>query len=139
MKSLIVIAAAAIVAGCAGAYNPAYYFNYVEVANLSGGSIRDLSLRVNGTPKTLACERVNANSICYDYLGRRRYPQQGIELSWVHPDGSARSDTLSTAVPAYFGTGLPLQIFLEINQDGSVRVYYRQVERIESALPSFPA
>lgn len=139
MKSLIVIAAAAIVAGCAGAYNPAYYFNYVEVANLSGGSIRDLSLRVNGTPKTLACERVAANSICYDYFGRRRYAQQGIELSWVHTDGSARSETLATRVPAYFGTGLPLQVFLEIGQDGSVRVYYRQVERIESALPSFPA
>lgn len=128
MKSLWAVIVAAGLAGCAGTYNPDYYFNYVEVINLSGGSIRDVSLRVNGSPKAFACEQVNRNAICEDRFGKRRYPQQGIDLSWVHPDGSTRSDTLTPAIPAYFGYGLPLQIYLEIRENGSVEAYYKQEE-----------
>ncbi len=134
MKALFIIAAAVSLAACAGTYNPAYYYSYIEVINLSGGPIRDVSLRVNGSPKTLACERVDFRSICYDYFGKRRYPMQGIELSWVHADGGTRTDSLATAVPAYFSTGLPLQVFVEIGVDGSVKLFYRQVERFDAAI-----
>lgn len=130
MKRLLAIAAAASLAGCAGnyGYNPDYYFNYVEVINLSGGPIRDVSLRVNGSPRALDCERVNANAICETRFGKRRYPQQGIDLSWTHPDGSAKSETLSPAVPVTFYSGLPLQVYLEIRENGSVKAYYKQEE-----------
>lgn len=131
MKHLLAIVAAASLAGCAGnyGYNPDYYFNYVEVINLSGGPIRDVSLRVNGSPKTLACERVNANAICEDRFGKRRYPQQGLDLSWIHPDGSAKSDTLSPPIPVTFNYGRPVQVYLEIRENGSVKAYYKQEER----------
>ncbi len=130
MKGLLAIVAAASLAGCAGSYgyNPNYYFNYVEVINLSGGPIRDVSLRVNGSSRALDCERVNANAICEDRFGKRRYPQQGLDLSWTHPDGSARSDTLSPAIPAFFSSGLSVQVYLEIRENGSVKAYYKQEE-----------
>lgn len=139
MKGLFAIAAAAALAACAGSYNPTYYYGYVEVINLSGGPIRDVSLRVNGSPKTLTCDRVDPNSICYDYFGKRRFPMQGIDLSWVQADGGARTDTLATRVPAYFSTGIPLQVFVEIGADGAVEVYYRQIERFDAALLRFAA
>lgn len=134
MKALFTIAAAVSLAACAGSYNPAYYYSYIEVINLSSGPIRNLSLRVNGSPKMLVCERVDSKSICYDYFGKRRYPMQGIELSWIHADGAKRTDSLATAVPAYFSTGLPLQVFVEIGADGSVKLYYRQVERFDASI-----
>ena len=131
MRSLTALVAAAALAGCAGGkgYNPDYYFNYVEVINLSGGPIRDVSLRVNGSAKTLACERVNANAICDDRFGKRRYPQQGLDLSWTHPDGSAKSDRLSPPIPATFSYGRSVQVYLEIRENGSVKAYYKQEER----------
>lgn len=132
MKNLLaIVASAAVLGGCASGYgyNPDYYFNYVEVINLSGGPIRDVSLRVNGSQKALACERVNANAICEDRFGKRRYPQQGLDLSWTHPDGSAKSDTLTPPIPVTFNSGLPVQVYLEVRENGSVKAYYRQEER----------
>ena len=128
MKSLLAIAAAAVLAGCAGGYNPDYYFNYVEVINLSGGPIRDVSLRVTGSTRALDCERVNANAICEDRFGKRRYPQQGLDLSWTHPDGSARTDSVAPAIPVTFSYGLPVQVYLEIRENGTVKGYYKQEE-----------
>ncbi len=128
MKLLWLTIASLGLSGCATGYNPMRSFNYVQVINLSGGEIREASLRVVAAEKTVACERVAKNAICDERFGTRRYPLQGLELSWVHPDGSRKTEVLNPHVPAYYFSSLPLQIYLEIREDGSVRPFYKQEE-----------
>lgn len=128
MNKLSMLLPVIFVAGCATGYAPSYYFNQVQVINLSGGSISQVDLRVIDSNRVLSCDQVNKNAICNERFGKRRYPQAGIELSWIHPDGTQKSETLSPPVPVTFFNGLPLQIMLEILSDGSVKPYYRQEE-----------
>ena len=128
MRIYWMLSASLLLAGCATGYNPPRNFNYVQVVNLSGGEIRDVSLTVVGTKKTIACQQVAKNAICDQRFGVRRYPLQGLELGWEHPDGSRKSQALNPPVPAYYYASLPLQIYTEINEDGSVRPFYKQEE-----------
>ncbi len=130
MKYLLSLCAA-LASGCAGTYVPSYSFNQIQAINLSGGAIDDVGLRVAGSDREVACARVVNNGICDTRFGKRRYPQQGLELTWTHPDGSRRNETVAQRVPAYFSSGRPLQVFVEIRADGSLEAYYRQESWIE--------
>ena len=96
--------------------------------NLTGETITGVSLRVGGSERSLGCAEVLKNALCDDRFGKRRYPQQGLELSWVHGDGKQNSQQLNPAIPAYFATAFPLRIMLEVVEDGSVKAYYEQEE-----------
>ncbi len=126
MKYPVFALCAVIVTACATSYQPAYFFNEMLVHNLAGDTIRDVSLRVADSTKSLACAEVAKNAICQDRFGKRRYPLQGIELSWIHPDGSRRSETVNPHVPAYFPNAFALRIVVEILEDGAVEPYYEQ-------------
>lgn len=128
MKRLSVIFFSILTTACVVAYNPIYWFNEVQVVNLSGSTITDVRVRVVDTSKSYSCEEVAQFALCRDYFGKRRYPQQGVELSWTHPDGSSKSELLGASIPAYFATAFPLRIVLEIGEDGSVKTFYEQEE-----------
>ena len=115
-------------AACATTYTPRYYFNEMLVHNLAGDTIQDVSLQVTDSPKSVTCAEVKKSAICDKRFGKRRYPQQGLELSWTHPDGSRKSETVNPHVPAYFTNAASLRIVLEIREDGSVKSYYEQDE-----------
>lgn len=126
MKLLMFLISGALIAGCAGSYDPSYRFKQVDVVNLSGGSLENLSWNVVGSGKTMNCSDVGDNQICADYFPQRPYPRAGIELNWTHVDGERKTEVLNPAVPAYFYTGLPLSIFVEIDPDGALNAFYRQ-------------
>ena len=128
MKKLTILFASAFISACVTGYSPSYYFNEIQVVNLTGASIQDVSLRMSGSPKALSCSEVARFALCDDRFGKRFYPQQGIELSWTHPDGSRKSDTLNPAIPAFFSASFPLRIVLELLEDGSVKAFYEQEE-----------
>lgn len=128
MKKLIVLLAGGFLSACATGYNPNYYFNELQVVNLAGATIEDVNLTVAAYPNSLSCQEVAKFAICDDRFGKRRYLQQGIQLSWTHPDGSRRSDTLNPRVPAFYNAALPLRIVIEALEDGSVKAFYEQEE-----------
>lgn len=128
MKKLIILFAAGLISGCVTGHHPSHYFNEVQVVNLAGESIQDISLRVLASPKVLNCAAVAKFAMCYDHFGRWRYPQQGLELSWTHPDGSRKTDTLNPRIPAYYSSTFPLRIVMEVQEDGSVNAFYEQEE-----------
>jgi len=128
MKKSILVFASVFISACVTGYTPGYSFNEIQVVNLSGATIQDVGLRVADSPKALSCAEVAKFAMCHDHFGKRRYPQQGIELSWTHPDGSRKSDTLNPEVPAFFSAALPLRIVLEIGEGGSVKAFYEQEE-----------
>lgn len=126
MKKLSILLLSFVSIACATGYNPSYVFNEIQVVNLSTATITDVNLRMEGSDKTLNCDAVAKNAVCHARFGKRRYPQQEIELSWTHADGSKKSQQLMPAIAAYFGTGAPLQLILEINEDGSAKPLFKQ-------------
>jgi hypothetical protein len=128
MKKLSVLFLSILTVACVTGYNPTYWFNEVQVVNLSGSTITEVRVRVVDTKKIYSCEEVAQFAMCRDYFGKRRYPQQGIELSWTHPDGSSKSELLGANIPAYFFPTFPLRIVMEILEDGSVEIFYEQEE-----------
>ena len=126
MKLPAILPCILLAAGCATGYSPTYRMNRVEVVNLTGATIEDVSWRVLGSDKSLDCGEVANHSICGDYFPRRRYPQSGIEIKWTHPDGERKTAILNPHVAAYFYKAFPLEIYLEIDAEGSIEAYYRQ-------------
>lgn len=128
MQKSMILLACAVLSACVTGYNPGYYFNEVQVVNLTGATIENVSWRVNDSAKALSCPEVAKFAMCDDRFGKRRYPQQGIELSWTHPDGNRKSDTANPGIPAYFPATFPLRIVMEVLEDGSVNTFYEQDE-----------
>jgi hypothetical protein len=128
MKKIIVLLMSFITTACVTGYNPTYWFNEVQVVNLSGSAITDVKVRVVDTMKSYGCEEVAQFALCRDYFGKRQYPQQGIELSWTHPDGSSKSELLGASIPVYYNAAFPLRIVMEVLEDGSVKIFYEQEE-----------
>ena len=126
-KYLIVLLSLAAIA-CATGYNPRYNFNEVQVVNLTTGMITDVRVGFVGSPKTLACDEVAKNAMCADLFAKRFYPQEGIELSWTHTDGSRKSDLFSPAIPVTYNPAFALRIVMEVNADGTVKPFYEQEE-----------
>lgn len=126
MKLSALLPCSLLLAACATGYSPTYSMNRVEVVNLTGGTIENVSWHVLGSEKSLVCDEVANHSICGDYFSRRRYPQSGIEIKWTHPDGERKTAILNPHVAAYFYTAFALEIYLEIDAEGSIRAYYRQ-------------
>ena len=128
MKKLIISLACGLMAGCAGGYNPGYYFNEVQLVNLTGATITDVSWQVVNSPKALSCPEVAKFAMCSDRFPKRRYPQQGIELSWTQADGSEQSGMPNPAIPVYFPSAFALRVVMEVREDGDIKAFYEQDE-----------
>jgi hypothetical protein len=128
MTKLFLIMLSLSTFACATGYNPRYYFNEIQAVNLTSAMITDVAVRVVDSPKTLACEEVAKNAMCADRFVKHPYPQQGIELSWTHTDGSRKSDSFTPAIPVTYNSTFPLRIVMEVNADGAVKPFYEQDE-----------
>ena len=128
MKIISILLFSVLSVACVTGHNPTYYFNEIQVVNLSGATISKVNLRFSGSDKTLSCDEVAKNALCHDRFNKLRYPQQEIDLSWTHGDGSQKSQQLMPSIAAYFSTVFGLRVMLEINEDGSVKAYFRQDE-----------
>jgi hypothetical protein len=128
MKRIILLTAAALAAGCALGYNPAYRFKEVQVVNLTGATIENVSWHVLGSDKTLNCSEVAKFAMCADYFANRRYPQSGIEVNWTHPDGERKTALLNPSVPVTFVSSFPVRIVVELGADGGAKGFFEQDE-----------
>ena len=126
MKKPSILLLSFVSIACATGFNSNYVFNEIQVVNLSNATITDVNLRITGSDKILNCDAVAKNALCQANFGKRRYPQQEIELSWTDADGGKNSQQLTPAIAAYYGAGAPLQLILEINEDGSAKSIIKQ-------------
>ena len=119
-----------LITACATGYNPRFYYGNIEVANLSGAEIRNVEVQVGETGRNLRCDSVAKNALCQDRFGKRPYPEQeGLRLSWQDGEGNSQSQQLNLPIPATMTLGRALQLMLDINEDGSVKAYFRQDSR----------
>lgn len=128
MKILSILLLGSLSVACVTGYNPTYYFNEVQAVNLSGATIEDVKIIVVDSNKILSCEEVAKHAMCSDLFNRHRYPQQGVELSWNHPDGKRKSEVFNPAIPVTYNSAFPLRIVMEIRKDGTVKIFYEQEE-----------
>ncbi len=129
MKKFAILLAAVVSAGCAtGGYNPSYRINQLQVYNQTGGTIRNVDVQVLESEKRNSCETVNNHALCDKRFGSRPYPQQGVQLSWDHTDGSRKTEIFNPPIPIYFNNSFPLRIVMEIDANGVVDPYYEQDE-----------
>ena len=127
MKTLSIVFSALLVASCATGFNPRFYYTTIEVANLSGSDISNVEVQVGTDGRNLRCDTVVNNAICQERSGKRPYPtEQGVRLSWVDGDGNSQSQQLQPSLPATMSSGIPVQVMMDINADGSVRAWFRQ-------------
>jgi hypothetical protein len=124
MKTITLLVSSLLLAACSAAYTPRYYYQSVEVANLSGGAISNLEVRVG--ERDLRCAEVAANAQCYQRFGKRPYPQQAIGVSWRDAGGNGRTQQINPMVPLTLTPALPLRVMLDIGEDGAVKAYFRQ-------------
>jgi hypothetical protein len=129
MKTPAILLAGLMSAACvSGGYNPTYRFNQLQVVNLTGASVRNVEAHVLESEKTIRCDEVNNNGICNERFGSRRYPQQGVRLSWTHTDGSSKSEVFNPSIPVTYFNSFPLRIVMEIGADATVKAFYEQDE-----------
>ena len=98
----------------------------MQVVNLSGATISDVSWRVVDSGKNLECAEVAKFAMCADRFVKKIYPKQGVSLAWTDADGNRKTASPSPHVEAFFSTGFPLRVVLEINADGTVEMFYEQ-------------
>ena len=124
MKAITLLLSGLLLAACNADYSPRFYYNYIEVANLTGKTISNLELQVG--ERDLACDTLTNNRICHVQFGKRPYPQQPMQLSWQDGDGKQQTQQPNPSVPATMTPAWPLRLHLEILEDGSVKTKLRQ-------------
>jgi hypothetical protein len=126
MKALNLIALCLLVSACATGYNPRYYYSDIEIANLTGATIRNVRVQIGPGGRILECAEVTKDRLCQQRFGKRLYPQAEIQLSWETSDGKPMSAQMNPSVPVTFSPGPPLRVMMDIAPDGSVEFYFKQ-------------
>ncbi|MCP4982782.1 MAG: hypothetical protein GY935_20075 [Gammaproteobacteria bacterium] len=127
MRKLSILLISCLTVSCAMRYDPTYNYNYIQIANLTGATVTQVRLRVGESGRSLSCDRVSNNSLCDEHFGRRNYRRQVIDLNWIDGDGSPKSQQLRPRISSTYSFGSPLQIMVEISNDGTVKSYFHQV------------
>jgi len=126
MKVMLFALSCLALVSCATGYTPKVSYNYVEVANHTGGTISNVELQVGTDGRNLRCDTVAAKRICEERFGRRNYPNQTIDLSWQDSAGELQSRQLDPKIPATTSSGIPQRLLMRIKEDGSVEVEFRE-------------
>lgn len=128
MKIATLLTLSLLIAACAGGgYNPRYYYDQIQVSNLTGETMTNLKVQIGPGGRVLECAEVTDNRICQQRFGRRPYPEQTVDLTWTNSDGQPVSRQTNPSIPAYFSApGVALMLFIEIKADGSLKVYFEE-------------
>ena len=126
MKTTLFALSCLTLFACATAYTPRVFYSYVEVLNHTGGTINNVNVQVGANGPNVHCDTVTINRICYKRVGKRRYPQQPIELSWQDSAGELQSRQLDPSIPLTLSPAMSSRVLLEINADGFVKVEFRE-------------
>ena len=125
MKTTLFVLSCLTLVACATGYTPRVFYSYIQIANHTGDTINNVELQVGADGRNLRCDTVTKNRICGVRFGRRRYPQQTLDLSWQDSAGELQSRQLDPRVPAYVSSANPQRLLMRIKEDGSVEVEFR--------------
>jgi len=125
MKTTLFALSCLTLVACATGYTPRVFYNHIQVANHTGGTITNVELQFGADGRNLRCDAVTKNRICGERFGKRRYPNQIIDLSWQDSAGELQSRQLDPKIPAYVSSAISQSLLMRIKEDGSVEVEFR--------------
>ncbi len=125
MKTALFALSCLTLVACATGYTPRVSYSYLQFANNTGCKINNVELQVGTDGRNLRCDTVTKNRICSDRFGRRKYPNQTIDLSWQDSAGELQSRQLNPKIPMTISSGVPQRLLMRIKEDGSVEVEFR--------------
>jgi len=124
MKATLLLFTSLLVASCSAGHTPRFYYESVEVSNLSGAAISNLQVQIG--ERDYGCDSVAKNAMCHQRFGKVPYPQQAVRISWQDGEGGQQTQQADPMVPATLSPSLPLRVMLDIGEDGSVKAYFKQ-------------
>lgn len=124
MKFISLLLSGLLLAACNAGYDPRYYYNSIEIANLSGADISNVELLIG--ERELKCATVARNALCQERFGKRPYPKQAMQLGWQDGSGNQQMQRPNPPVPVTMTPAWPLRLQLDIQPDGSVKAKFRQ-------------
>jgi hypothetical protein len=125
MKTALFALSCLTLVACATGYTPRVFYSYIQIANHTGGTINNVELQVGTDGRNLRCDTVAKSRICDDRFGRRKYPNETIDLSWQDSAGEVQSRQLNPKVPATVSSAKSQRLLMRIKEDGSVEFEFR--------------
>jgi hypothetical protein len=128
MKLTLLAGAILLLTGCASGPDKLqpYTFNEIQVINNSDRLIRNMTVTMTDSGKTIDCDNLIAFGLCSERFGRTAYNQAPIIVDWTFGDRERQIDEIEISVPAYNSPGNPLYAVLEISPAGVLEAYMVQ-------------
>jgi hypothetical protein len=123
-----ILICAALLASCATAYQPTYYYNEIVIQNTASVLLREVSLSSGEGGRSFSCSNIAPKGICSDRFPRRQYMNVPIQVSWALGNSAVASTEILLEWPGRFSSGssFPLRGIVEVGPQGSISAYFEQ-------------
>ena len=128
MKNYILLAFALLLSACAtgSGQGPPYIYNQILIVNNSKELIQEVTVSSAVNGRSLSCGNIAPLGICSNRTGKRHYKEGPFQIDWVFGNNAPRSDQLTLTVPAFYTTGVAMQVVFEISPQGEISAHLEQ-------------
>ena len=128
MNNYILLAFALLLSACAtgSGQGPPYIYNQILIVNNSKELIQEVTVSSAVNGRSLSCGNIAPLGICSNRTGKRHYKEGPFQIDWVFGNNAPRSDQLTLTVPAFYTTGVAMQVVFEISPQGEISAHLEQ-------------
>ena len=129
MKYYLLLALALLLSACAtgSGQGPAYTYNQILIVNNSKELIQQVTISSAVNSRSFSCGNIAPLGICSNRTGKSPFREGPFQIDSVVGNNAPRTDQLTLTVPAYFSTGLALQVVFEISAQGEISAHFEQI------------
>jgi hypothetical protein len=128
LKNYILLTLALLLSACASGSGggPPYIYNQILIVNNSKELIQEVTVSSAVNGRSLSCGNIAPLGICSNKTGKRHFKEGQFQIDWVFGNNAPRTVQLTLTVPAYYTTGLALQVVFEISPQGEISTHFEQ-------------
>jgi hypothetical protein len=128
LKNILLLALALLLSACAtgSGQGPPYFYNQILIVNNSKELIQEVTISSTVNGRSFSCGNIAPLGICSNRTGKRHYKEGPFQIDWVFGNNAPRTDQLTLTVPAFYLTGLALQVVFEISPQGEISAQLKQ-------------
>jgi hypothetical protein len=128
LRNHILLAVVLLLSACAtgSGQGPPYIYNQILIVNNSKELIQEVTISSAVNGRSFSCGNIAPLGICSNRTGKRHFKEGPFQIELVFGNNAPRTDQLTLTVPAYFTTGLALQVVFEISPQGEISAQLKQ-------------